>query len=242
MPTALPPLDDATPLYQQLAQRLASEVRAGHFRTEQALPSERTLSETLGVSRVTARKAIDVLVAQGLVLRRHGAGNFIAPRLEQASSKLASFSDELRQRGYSPSSDWITRTTSNPSPTEREALGLGRGQQVARLERLRLADGVPMALEHSVLPLELLPQPQTLHGSLYQYLADQGSAPVRARQTVRAINADDHTAQRLDLAPGSALLWVQRTAHDAQGRPVEFTQSYCRSDYYHFVAELQSTP
>lgn len=242
MPTHLPPLDDATPLYQQLARQLAADIRAGTYAGDQALPSERTLSEALGVSRVTARKAIDTLVNQGLVLRRHGAGNFVAPRLEQASSKLASFSEELRQRGYTPSSHWITRTIANASATEREALGLGRGERVARLERLRLADGVPMALEHSVLPLDRLPRPQSLKGSLYRHLTALGNTPVRARQTVRAINADDTMAKQLDVLPGTALLWVQRTAQDAQGRPIEFTQSYCRSDYYHFVAELRSTP
>ena len=242
MPTPLPTHDDASPRYQQLARQLASDIRAGRYARDQALPSERMLSEALGLSRVTARKAIDALVDLGLVVRRHGAGNFVVPHLEQASSKLASFSDELRQRGYTPSSHWIRRSTAAATAAERDALGLGAGARVARLERLRLADGVPMALEHSVLPLQLLPHPASLDGSLYAYLATQGAAPQRARQTLRAINADGATAQHLGVAPGTALLWVQRSTQDAQGRCIEFTQSYCRSDYYHFVAELQSTP
>ena len=115
---------DGSPLYLQLARQLESDIRTGTYRVDQALPSERMLSESLGVSRITARKAIDVLVEQGLVVRKHGSGNFIAPRIEQPTSKLASFSEELRQRGYVPASQWITRETGVATVPEREALGL----------------------------------------------------------------------------------------------------------------------
>lgn len=237
---------DTSPLYLQLARQLAADIRAGTFRVDQALPSERVLCESLGVSRITARKAIDVLVEQGLVVRRHGSGNFIAPRIEQPTSKLASFSEELRQRGYVPASQWITRETSVATVSEREALGLPRGAKVARLLRLRLADGVPMAYEHSALPLTVLPRPQELDGSLYLHLARSGAAPVRAVQHLRAINATADMATHLQVPEGAALLWVSRVAYGADGsldgRAIEFTQTYCRSDYYAFVAELRSTP
>ena len=233
---------DNSPLYLQLARKLEHGIRTGTYRVDQALPSERMLVESQGVSRITARKAIDVLVAQGLVLRRHGSGNFIAPRIEQPLSKLASFSEELRQRGYAPSSLWIARATGVSSAGEREALGLARGARVARLERLRLADGVPIALERSVLPLAALPLPQALDGSLYAHLAQIDQAPVRAVQHIRAQNADATMAAQLQLAPGAALLWVTRTAYLVSGAAVEYTQSYCRSDYYDFVAELRNTP
>jgi GntR family transcriptional regulator len=237
---------DTSPLYLQLARQLAADIRAGSYRVDQALPSERVLCESLGVSRITARKAIDVLVEQGLVVRRHGSGNFIAPRIEQATSKLASFSEELRQRGYVPTSQWITRETGAATVAEREALGLPRGAKVARLLRLRLADGVPMAYEHSALPLAVLPRPQELEGSLYVHLARSGAAPVRAVQHLRAINASADMAAHLQVPEGAALLWVSRVAYRAEGADaagaIEFTQSYCRSDYYAFVAELRSNP
>ncbi len=234
--------EDTSPLYQQLARQLTAGILAGTYRVDQALPSERVLCESLGVSRITARKAIEVLVDQGLVLRRHGSGNFIAPRIEQPTSKLASFSEELRQRGYVPASQWITRETGTATPQEREALGLPRRAKVARLLRLRLADGVPMAYEHSALPLPVLPRPQELDGSLYLHLARSGVAPVRAVQHLRAINATADMAAHLQVPEGAALLWVSRVAHSADGAAIEFTQTYCRSDYYAFVAELRSTP
>ncbi|MFN6171511.1 MAG: GntR family transcriptional regulator, partial [Burkholderiales bacterium] len=73
---------DNSPLYAQLARKIADAIRAGHYQVDEALPSERLLSESLNVSRVTARKAIDRLVEQGLVVRRQGSGNYIAPRFE----------------------------------------------------------------------------------------------------------------------------------------------------------------
>jgi GntR family transcriptional regulator len=240
LPLPSTPQPDGSPLYLQLARQLEQGIRTGTYRVDQALPSERMLSESLGVSRITARKAIDVLVEQGLVLRRHGSGNFIAPRLEQPLSKLASFSEELRQRGYLPSSNWITREVATASVAEREAMGLARGARVARLERLRLADGVPMAYERSTVLLSACPRPQDLDGSLYLHLARSGLAPVRAVQHIRAVNAESAMAASLGIAIGAALLWVSRTAYLPDGVAVECTQSYCRSDYYDFVAELNT--
>ena len=233
---------DRSPLYRQLASQLAQDIRAGRYRADQALPSERMLVESLGVSRVTARKAIDVLVGQGLVLRRHGAGNFIAPWLEQSLSRLTGFTEELRQRGYVPTSTWLVRDIRAANAQECQQLALSPTAQVASLERLRLADGVPMALEFSVLPAAVLSQPEALGGSLYAHLAAIGQVPVRAVQHIRALNADARTAQRLEGPLATALLWVTRTAYLASGRPVEHTVSYCRSDYYDFVVEMPRSP
>lgn len=233
---------DSSHLYRQLASQLEQDIRGGRYRVDQALPSERMLVESLGVSRVTARKAIEVLVAQGLVLRRHGSGNFIAPRLEQTLSSLTGFTEELRRRGYLPTSTWLARGIRAASTQECQQLALAPLAQVASLERLRLADGVPMALEFSVLPLAVLPQPKALEGSLYAHLAAVSHAPVRAVQHIRALNADARTAHLLGVTPATALLWVTRTAYLASGQPVEYTVSYCRSDDYDFVVEMQRSP
>jgi GntR family transcriptional regulator len=90
------------PLYLQLAQKIAQAIRAGSYQPDEALPSERMLSESLSLSRVTARKAIDQLVTQGLVVRRRGSGNYIAPRLEQPLSRLTSFSEGCSSAASSP--------------------------------------------------------------------------------------------------------------------------------------------
>src|SRR5688572_8871953 len=154
-----PDVRSASPLYLQLARTMAAAIREGRYLADEALPSERVLSEALAVSRVTARKAIDQLVEQGLVIRKRGSGNYIAPKLEQPLSRLTSFSEELHQRGFTPSSRWLRRDVTAVAPDEQLSLGLSTGSRVVRLERLRLADDVVMAYEVSVLPQQVLPDP-----------------------------------------------------------------------------------
>ncbi|MBL8519467.1 MAG: GntR family transcriptional regulator [Betaproteobacteria bacterium] len=236
-----PSARDASPLYLQLARKMAEAIRAGHYQAHEALPSERVLSEQLEVSRVTARNAIDLLVEQGLILRRRGSGNYIAPHLEQPLSRLTSFSEELRLRGYEPSSKWLKREVSRATAEEQARLGHtpgGKPIAVARLERLRLADGVGMAFEASVLPLDVLPDPAGLNGSLYEYLDRIGKAPVRAVQHIRAANCPARLAPLLGLPEGHAVLDITRTGFLATGAVIELTHSYSRSDYYDFVAEM----
>jgi len=229
----------ASPLYVQLALRLARAIRSGRYKADEALPSERMLSESLGLSRVTARKAIEQLVEQGLVVRRRGSGNYITPRLEQPLSHLTSFSEELQQRGFHPSSRWLSRTVTAAAPEEQLSLGLSTGARVARLERLRLADEVVMAYEISVLPEEVLPNPSQIDASLYAHLEALGRGPVRALQHIRALNAEAKMARLLDVPAGQALLYITRVGYLESGQPMELTHSYCRSDYYGFVAEMR---
>ena len=229
----------SSPLYIQLSQKLAQAIRDGEFQTEEALPSERVLSESLDLSRVTARKAIDRLVEQGLIIRKRGSGNYIAPRLEQPLSRLTSFSEELQQRGFKPSSRWLTRGFTLAAPDEQLSLGLTTGERVARLERLRLADTVVMAYEVSILPETALPDPTVVESSLYKHLSAAGNAPVRALQHIRAINADPKLAALLEVPVGQAVLFITRVGYLEGGQPVELTHSYCRSDYYDFVAEMR---
>src|SRR5215467_11902529 len=127
--------ESATPLYLQVRNGLARLILDGRFGAEDALPSERTLAEQLGISRVTARKAIDALAQEGLILRRHGSGNYVAPMLQQPLTKLTSFTEELKQRGFVPSSRWVRRVVGAALPDELVAMGLSPGARVARLER-----------------------------------------------------------------------------------------------------------
>jgi GntR family transcriptional regulator len=232
-------LSDNSPLYMQIARKLIDDVRTGRYQVDQALPSERTLSEQLNVSRVTARKAIDQLVEQGLVVRRRGSGNYIAPRIEQPLSNLSSFSEQLQQRGYQPSSRWLKRAIVTASTEEQLSLGLSPNSKVARLERLRLADDIVMAYEVSVLPYGVVPDPDAVGDSLYRFLEAHGKAPARALQHIRAMNASAELARQLDVAEGQAVLFITRIAYLDSGEAVELTHSYCRSDHYDFVAEMR---
>lgn len=230
---------DSSPIYMQLARKLADLIRDGRYKPEEALPSERLLAETLNVSRVTARSAIDQLVSQGLIVRRRGSGNYIAPMLEQPLSQLTSFSEELQRRGYTPSSRWLERKIDVAMTDEQLTLGLSPGAKVVRLERLRLADNVIMAYEISVLPQTIIADPMAVGNSLYEYLDSVQRTPVRALQHIRALNAQPKLAEQLGIPDRQAVLFITRIGYLESGQAVELTHSYCRSDYYDFVAEMR---
>ncbi|OYU42845.1 MAG: GntR family transcriptional regulator [Burkholderiales bacterium PBB4] len=234
-----PDAQDSSPIYLQLSRMLAGAIREGRYKPDEALPSERVLAETLNVSRVTARSAIDQLVAQGLIVRRRGSGNYIAPLIEQPLSQLTSFSEELTRRGYAPSSRWLDRRVDVAMTDEQLTLGLSPGDKVARLERLRLADNVVMAFEVSVLPQSVIQDPLAVGTSLYAYLDNVGKAPVRALQHIRAINAQPRLAEQLGIPERQAVLFITRIGYLESGQAVELTHSYCRSDFYDFVAEMR---
>ncbi|HXU70819.1 MAG TPA: GntR family transcriptional regulator [Polyangia bacterium] len=233
-----PDADNPTPLYLQLAHKLADAINGGRWQAEEALPSERMLSEKLGVSRVTARKALDLLCAQKLIARRQGSGTFIAPRLEQPLSRLTSFTEMLRARGFASSSRWLERKVDLPTHDEMLKLGLSPTSQVARLSRLRLADGVVMAIEMSALPIAVVPKPTAVGRSLYDYLDGAGHRVVRALQHFRAVNASKRISRLARVRQGEAMLLVTRIGFTRDNAAVELTDSYCRNDYYDFVAEL----
>ena len=232
-----PEPDSDTPLYLQLANMLSDGIAGGEWRANQALPSERVLSDMVAVSRVTARKAIDMLCERGMLTRKRGSGTYITPKLEQPLSRLTSFSEELRQRGFTAGSRWLQRDIGTAAPLELLSLGLAPHMPVARLRRLRTADEVVMAIETTTIPLQYMPDPQQVNDSLYGYLEARGAIPMRALQHIRAVNASAEQARLAQIKEGEAMLHITRVSYLDNGAAVELTHSYCRSDYYEFVAE-----
>src|SRR5258706_6334197 len=178
----MPDVRNVTPLYPQLARNLATAIHCGVWSAGEALPSERTLSDAIGVSRITARKAIELLVEQGLIRRARGAGSFITPRVEDPLSRLTGFTKKMEQRGFRPDSVWLERDIRAANREEIVHLGLSPGAPVTSLRRLRRADGIVMAVEHSALPASIVPDPQAIGDSLYRYLEQRGLPVVRALQ------------------------------------------------------------
>ncbi|WP_295990075.1 GntR family transcriptional regulator [Rugamonas sp.] len=226
-----------TPLYMQLANQLSNGIASGDWRANEALPSERVLSEMLTISRVTARKAIDMLCERGMLTRKRGSGTYITPKLEQPLSRLTSFSEELSQRGFTAGSRWLQRDIGIAAPLELLSLGLSPNTPVARLKRLRTADDVVMAIETTTIPALYMPNPHSVTDSLYGYLEANGTIPMRALQHIRAVNANEEQARLANIPAGAAMLHITRVSYLDNGAAVELTHSYCRSDYYEFVAE-----
>lgn len=232
----------AGPLYVQLRKRIEAGIAEGVLAPDSALPPEREIAALTELSRVTVRKAIAELADQGAVVQRQGSGSRIAARtarVEQSLSRLTSFTEDMARRGMSSEVRWLERGLFLPSTDELLALGLGAGDQVARLSRLRLADGRPMAIERASLPPDVLPNPLEVTRSLYEVLGQRGLRPVRAVQKISAINIAEADAALLGVPAQAAGLKIERISYLPEGRVAELTRSLYRGDAYDFVAELR---
>lgn len=231
--------DEGGPLYLQLARSLREHISSGGIDPGSALPSERDLSEMAGMSRVTVRKGIEQLIDEGVLVRKQGSGTFVARRIETPGGKLSSFSDDTRSRGEAPGVVWINRTYAQPTEEEAAALEVSATARVARLGRVRLAGGEPLAIEHAVIPAQFLPDLDALGDSLYQALDRYGFRPTTGTQRVRASLATPTEAGILCVKQNSEVLRIERVTRIPDGRIVEFTRSVYRGDRYEFVSELK---
>ncbi|OWV90965.1 GntR family transcriptional regulator [Rhizobium sp. R72] len=230
------------PLYKRLAQALTGLIQEGLLKPGTALPGERDLAEALKVGRVTVRTAYRDLMNSGTLESRHGSGTFVSSkveRMEQSLWRLSSFSADMRSRGRAPAARILSRTVNTPSPDEAFLLGLGLDEPVLRLDRLRLADGLPLAIERAVVPVKFLGENAGGEGSLYEALTASGHRPVRALQRLTAVTLDPSSAAALDVKAGAPALLIERVSRLEDQRVVEYTRSHYRGDAYDFVAELR---
>jgi GntR family transcriptional regulator len=225
------------PKHQQLRELLIGMVVPGH-----AIPSERELMRIYGVSRATVRKAIDGLVADGLLSRTHGLGTFaVRPRLE-TRLHLASFSQDMRRRGLQPSTRLISVTLALPPAEVTGWLGLEPDQKAWRIVRVRLADNTPIAHEDGWYPAHLLPEldrQDLAGGSLYEILgASFGLWVEHAEQTLWGESADAGMAAALAAPLATPLLVFRRRSSAAGGQRIEHVVSRYRGDRYQVQMEL----
>lgn len=235
--------DGPRPKHAQLSDALA-DLAIRELGPDTAIPSERDLMTAYDVSRATVRKAIDSLVAGGLLHRIQGKGTFVArPRVE-SRLHLASFSDDMRRRGLAPSTRLMLVDEERPPGEVVRSLRLGAHGTAWRIDRVRLADGQPMAIEQGWYPRSLLPDLDTedLTGSLYTLFAERYDLVIDgAEQTLWGEAAEGATARRLE-APVHTPLLVFRRISSAAGRPVEHVVSRYRGDRYQVHMSLGATP
>lgn len=197
-----------------------------------ALPNERLLAEQLGVSRMTLRNARAGLIDEGLLYSVHGAGTFVAEARVTKEVLLSSFSEDMLRRGLTPSSQVLAAQVMSAPETAARALELEPLTDVYNLERLRMADGVPVCLEDTYLPTEAVPgllkQPYT--GSLYAILREHYQRPVvRASTTVSAIALNKRQAELLHDRLRAPALRFERVGFDQRGFPLEYCVTVYRS-------------
>lgn len=232
------------PLYHQLYDLLRGAILRGDWGPGDMLPPESELLDQHQLSRATVRQALDALVQEGLIYRQRGRGTFVAhPALEQASVRIISFTEDMRQRGFIPGTEVISSSLVPAPATVAARLSVDPGDELARLERLRLADGEPLSIEVSYLVSRLCPeilQHDYAAQSLRQTLAERYNLRlVSARQSLRAIPAPRAMAARLAINPNAPLLYIERVSFSQTDSPVEYLQLYHRGDRYVLHNELR---
>jgi GntR family transcriptional regulator len=219
------------PRYYEIEQSLRARTAA--LDPHAALPSESQLCEEFGVSRMTARAAVQRLVQDGLVYRVPGRGTFVAPpRANRTAGHILSFSDEMRRKGRAPSSRVIERRRRRATADEERRLQVA---EVIVLRRVRLADGRPVAVERAVFPAERVGvalDADLERRSLFETLVAYGLVPTSGSATLAAEAATAGDARLLRVRKGTPLLVERRLIHDQNGEPLEWTESrYVGSRY-----------
>ena len=211
------------------------------FAVDDAIPSERELCARYGLARMTVRKALDHLILEGHLYRVPGKGTFVARPKISLRLQLASFSEDMRARGLEPGSIDLARRVEPAGRRLGRELGLAPEEPVHVIERLRTANGIPMAVERSHIPEAVAPglaDESLADRSLYDVLAQRfGVLLDSGEQTIEAGIVDPADATLLELPAGSAVLLLQRRSF-ATGTPVELALSTYRADRYQLHVAL----
>ncbi|MDR1635517.1 MAG: GntR family transcriptional regulator [Bifidobacteriaceae bacterium] len=207
------------------------------------LPGERELATRFGVSAMTVRRALQILLDSGRVTATPGRGTFVAtPRVFRSFAAMG-FTELMRASGRVPTTRCISADVGFADPAELALFGLDEGARVYHLLRLRLGDGKPLSIERATLPAERLPGllGHDLDGSLYEILrAKYGVTVTRGRFVIQAMLPDKQTAERLSIPESTPCLAIETFSRAGPRQVIEHTQAISRGDLYSLTFEPES--
>ncbi len=231
------------PLYYQIQRQLLDQIQSGELKGGDPLPSEQQIAARFRVSRMTSRQALKSLCKLGVAYSERGKGTFVSGiKLEKNFRQVQSFSEEMAARGYRAGSTVIAFEVVPASAEAARTLQLEPGEEIFRLERIRLADSVPMGLERAHLPRRLFPDLMDAFdgkGSLYETLwARYGTRIAVADEVVEVGFAGPEEARMLRIPNKSPVFAFARTSYVQDGQGVEYVKSVYRVDRYKIVNRL----
>jgi len=225
------------PRYYQLKEIMRERVQSDEWKPGDLIPSERELSEKYGISRMTARQAITELVNEGLFYREQGKGTFVSQRkITQQLIRLTGFTEDIKARGQKPGTKVISAQMFPADETTAEKLSIDPGTLIFRLQRLRLADDEPLAIELSQINFkgcERLLEEDLEQNSLYRLLETKYGIPLmEADQELEAGLAGNEEVQLLKISLGRPVLFTRRITYTERNQPIEYAKAvYCGNKY-----------
>lgn len=237
--------DASIPLYLQIRDAILRQIESGAYAEGARLPSERDLAETFGVSRMTARQALQLLTQDGFLNTRVGKGTFVQrPHFDQELRDLTSFTDDMKRAGARPTSRVVLAATGPADSDIAAHLDIDLGSEVIRLHRVRMADGEIIALERACLLHALCPGILDSHDfarqSLYSVLKEKyGVRLVWASEVITARMPDKDERDALEMPAGVPVLSMKRVTYNDHDEPVEYVRSCYHSERYQLRTVLR---
>lgn len=226
-----------TPIYEQIYQKLLEQIQNEEFDSGATFPSERELAERFGVSRMTVRQALTTLKQEGFIYHERGIGAFVSKRkLDVHTRNLVGFTEEMVERGLVPSSRLLLAKLEKANEETAGFLGIETGDEVFHLQRLRLADGSPMAFEDAYLPADRYPNLDKFsleNVSLYEILKSEfGVRLSHATEVLEAMAVSKKIGEALSIKENSPVLMVHRVVFSDANLAVESVKTFYRADRY----------
>ena len=225
--------------YQELKALLQRDIQCGALRPGDRLPSERDLASAYGLSRMTVRRALTELAAAGALYKEQGRGTFVSARKMQQRN-IASFSQTVRQKGFTPSTKVLSFSRSIPPRSIADALMIS-DTEVYRAVRIRLADDTPVAAEEVFIPFPICPglKKSDLETSLYQLITNvYGHKIASADSTVSALHPSAQQQAYLDITRNTPVLRINSLYFSASGIALYYERAIYRSDMYEYTIRI----
>ncbi|UCD41241.1 MAG: GntR family transcriptional regulator [Chloroflexota bacterium] len=235
------------PLYVQLAEGLIAKIESGELSPGEQLPPERELSASLGVNRMTLRRALHVLESQGMIIRKHGVGTFIAePKIDRQMEVVFRFTSGMLNQGFTPGAEMISFEEINADQILAKDLAIPTSSRVYSILRLRSINREPVMIESYKIPVQRflgLDRFDLESRSIYEIMEIEYGIPInRARQSFEPITATSFEAELLNINYGEALMLERRISYDDINQPVEYGKDRYRGDRFRFVTEAKPFP
>ena len=246
--TTTPAVPLATPLYKEVKRQMMNGLTRGDWKPGEAIPSERKLSETYGISIGTVRKAIDELCAENILIRQQGRGTYVASHnRERMLFYFFHVVPDAGPKAY-PDVKLVSFARGRADRAEAEHLAVSPGDAVVRIRNVLSLGGAPIIVDDIALPAARYPglterQFRTRPSTIYSLYQDAfGISVVKTSERLRAILADADAAGFLALEAGAPLLQIRRVAYTYRDDPVEYRVSRVNTAHHEYWADIGTTP